>query len=206
MTTHASRPLVPSRKGDAHVCAGLAAMILIVAGCAGTHRPPGSDDDSSAFAVVVRRELAAKSAPEQVDLRPLRYDKNIIVVTEAARAVATTTELAARRATLRTLGVAEGDATLPANCAGSETAAPDPVYRRGCPSTSRKVLAVSLPHAGDATTDSLSAGFPVPRWTVRAVLAEIGPGGVAYFATDYVLEERQGHWSVLKQFFVGVRE
>ncbi|HUQ46029.1 MAG TPA: hypothetical protein VM033_05225 [Gemmatimonadaceae bacterium] len=189
-----------------HVCVGLATMLLVVASCAGMRPPVVSHDDSSAFAAVVRRELADKSPPEQVDPRPLRYEQRLIIVTEAARAADAATELAARRSTLRALGVIEGDATLPANCAGSETAAPDPVHRRGCPSVDRKVLAVSLPHAGDATTDSLPAAFSSPRWTVRAVLAEIGPGGVAYFATDYVLEERRGRWSVLKQFFVGVRE
>lgn len=183
-----------------------AVPFLVAASCVAMSGTSGANSDVSAFAVVVKHELARLSGPIRVDPRPLRNDKDIIVVTEAVRAPATANEMAARRFVIRSIGVAEGDATLPANCAGSETPSPDPALRRGCPPEHRNVIAVGLPLAGDVTTDSLPAALTAPRWSVRVIFAEIDPGGVAYFAIDYVLEERNGRLSFLKRRMVGVRE
>jgi len=201
--THRLTALRPTLVRSANLHAVLTLSTLVLGSCARLHASSGTAE-ASAFAAVVRRALS-EGGPLLVDPRPLRADGDITFVTAATRADSSA-EFLARRETLRSMGVVEGDAAIPPRCVGYEFPSADPEARSGCPLTPRRVLAVGIPRAGDVLTDSLPTTFRHPRWSIRAVIAEMDRGGFAYRSNDYVLEESGGRWTVLKKGVVLIQE
>jgi len=159
--------------------------------------------DTSAFSVVLRAMLAdsARMAGLQVDPRPIKVGS--VMVLEETRAPATPAELQARTATLRRLGLTEGDATFPPNC-GGVMVPPVPGSRAhiGCPSTGRQVAVMS---AADRFVDTAAVRPVVPRdlWAARVILVAMGKAGISAESRDYVLSRRDGRWRFEKMILRG---
>jgi hypothetical protein len=141
-----------------------------------------------------------------IDVRPISERNDDVVVTESTYLHASAVELASRKSVLRALRIGEGDARLPAHCGGTEMPNPPAEDRVGCPPTKRRVAAIGRPRRGDVTTDSVVGATSLQRWSVAVIVADMGPYGLSYLKYEYVLEDRNGRWHVLKKKMVAWRE
>jgi hypothetical protein len=158
--------------------------------------------DDSVFAVVLKALipdtlLGAQVVRLPVDPRPLRSDGGIVTVDDRTFAPVSSAALEKRVTIVRDLGITSGDASFPADCAG--TMVPDTPSRlahKGCPQTPRLLAAVALPRLGDADSKQSK---PDPRFrTVRVIVTGLGSEGVNAEARDYVLETSSGQWKVVR--------
>lgn len=187
----------------------LAFGALLLTGCA-SPSPAVSQDvapagDAAAFATVVAalRARAPDAEKLRVDPRPIDHGAATVIADELLRALPG--ELDARRAVIRSLGLRDGDATFPANCAGTLSIdVPGTRGHDGCPQAWRTVAAISraVPYLPEPR-DSLPAG---KFWAARVILVTIGPGGINAQSSDYILSRPVGRWTLEKTLVRGYWE
>ena len=188
-------------------------LAMLLCACAAPHNgslaPVVPSSGTATFAAVLRALLSDTSftvRPIVADPRPLLGDDAVTSVEATSFAPVPAAEVAARRATMRELGVEAGDASFPPGCGGLLVlpASPSDPVHAGCPATGRLVVAVGLPRIGDRTTDAPEVG--ARRRTVWVILAGIWPKGISADLRDYVLEGAGTEWRVIHWKRIGFWE
>lgn len=199
------RTRVRMRTGQARLGRGarLFRLGILAIACAAPHNQLFAQAvrslDTAIFSAVLRALVSDTSftvRPIVADPRPLLSDDTVTSIQLATLASVPAAEINARRAAMRELGVKSGDAVFPPRCGGRLVlpAGPSDLVHAGCPSTSRLLVAVGLPRAGDGTKD-----VPINPClrTVRVIMADIAPNGISADIRDYVLEGAGPSWRVL---------
>jgi hypothetical protein len=181
----------------------LLALVLLgsaLGGCASVApRPvdaPSSSEDSAVFAAVVRVILDSAHAPVFVDPQPIAHVDSERFELPVREAVAQRV-IAARRRTLKQLGLAEAKLTVPTDCRGV-LAPPDPngdAHKSGCPKEPRLIAAVSIPRLVSQT----QVGGLGDYRAVREAEMFLGPAGLNIKAFEYLLARKGAAWSLVKR-------
>jgi len=168
--------------------------------------------DDQFFAELVVRLVAESGAPARFDARPLRADADVVVPSPAALAPPSARAIAARRRVLASGRADTADALLAMRCPGWTIVATDSTLSRLCPRERQRIYLIGPTREGPALfPDGSPAGLrgavaSGPMRSVRVLLVEAGPRGLAVTAFDYVYHRTGEGWRFLVKVGLFVRE
>ncbi|MCC7002947.1 MAG: hypothetical protein IT357_12390 [Gemmatimonadaceae bacterium] len=168
--------------------------------------------DDQFFAELVVRLIGEPGAPARFDARPLKADPDVLAPVTASLAVPSAQVSTARSRVLARVGADTSDALLAMRCPGWTMVAMDSTLARPCPHERRRIYMVGTARQGPAAypdgtrADLRGAVASGEMRSVRVVLMEIGPRGLAVTAFDYVYHRTGEGWRFLVKVGLYVME
>lgn len=160
----------------------------------------GEDQFLADIAVRLIRE---NGPPARFDARPLRPDPDVVAPSTGALAANSARVAATRRRVLTRVSADSADALLAMRCPGWTLIALDSTLARPCPREQQRIYMIGTARPGPtAFPDGSSAWMrgastAAPMRSVRVILLEIGPRGLAVTAYDHVYHLTEAGWRFL---------
>jgi hypothetical protein len=159
--------------------------------------------DDQFFADIAVRLIRENGPPARFDARPLRPEPDVVAPSPDALAANAASVAATRRPVLTRVSADSADALLAMQCPGWTIIALDSTLARPCPRERQRIYMIGTARPGPAAfPDGSPAGMrgastSAPMRSVRVILLEIGPRGLAVTAYDHVYHLTDAGWRFL---------